>query len=591
MIDGLLNVSALILSALTPRAASVGNLNDERYWVPVGGTGGGFRSKTRAGVTVSQEVALTYEAVFAATRVLSEGIGCVPLPLYERVGMDRKPATLGVGSLLKLSVNDKMTGTVFRESRTAHQVNWGNGFAEIEFDRLMNPVALWPIHPSRVRASNLEDAEEFPYLITNDNGTRTKLRGSEMLHIPGALSDDAVWGRGVIEYGAESIGLGMATERSAMGFFGSGGQPKGVIEIAGMNDRQKRAAFREEWDEVHADPENNTPKIAIVNPGTKYTPISITNEASQLIETRKVNKQNIATLYCIPAYKIGAEGGDTQSTIEQKAVEFVVYSLLPWGKKQEDAYNFKLLSPSQRDRFYFEHNFAGLLRGDTKARYEAYRLAFGIGLMTINEMRRLENLPGIGPIGDAHFIPANMMTLERGIEGGNDPNAVGTGSDQNGQPADNPMDRNGQMTRALRGELMHEMKALEHELPERKAEWKAAATISLLDAFGRILTKESLAAKTAADKNVDFPEWLREYHGKQAETFTRTLAPACAVLSIAGVGEWSKPEELSAWMRERSREALISSYNSDSKTVFARKLDAWPTERAKVLAEQIVGAV
>lgn len=207
-----------MLDLLMPRARAAVN-ND-------GWFGGGYsvRTKTRAGVTVDQEIALTYEAVFRATCVLAEGLG-VPLACYERVtDTDRVQAKIAVASLFRSMVNPSIASGVFREGRTAHQVNWGNGFAEIVRDDMTGNIELWPIHPSRVCVSQ---DPNYDYMIRMNNGPPMPMLASEILHIPGALSDDGIWGRGIIEYGSETIGLGIGTERSAQSFFGSGGHPKG----------------------------------------------------------------------------------------------------------------------------------------------------------------------------------------------------------------------------------------------------------------------------------------------------------------------------------------------------------------------------
>jgi len=564
----------------------------------------GIRRKTRAGVTLDEEIALTYEAVFRATCVLAEGVGGIPpLNCYERISYaDRKLANLEVANIFRFGVNPRTPSGVFREGRVSHQVNWGSGFAEIVRDAATDQIAeLWPIHPSRVMPAR---DDEYDYLIRMNSGPPMPMYAHEILHIPGALSDDAIWGRGVIEYGRETIGLGIGTERSAQGFFGSGGHPKGVVEIPGMNDRQKRADFREEWNEIHGNAENNLPTVAIVAPGTKYMPISLTNEANQLIETRQVNKSNIATLYGIPAYKINAEGKETAGTIEQKAIEFVVYSLLPWARKWEEQCNLKLLTKAERERFYFEHNFTALLRGDQAARYTAYRIAFSIGVMSINEIRRLENMPGIGPAGDQYFVPANMTTVERAMEG-DFGNGGALGSDTTGAPADNPTDREarrqlfadrshaewlkGLGTKSQRQEATQQLKSLEKELPSRPVQWGEAARIALVDVLSRMFVKEANEAQRAAKGNTDFEKWIREFYAKHESIMTEALAPACFTLGIIGVTEFANPSNLAAWLKARNADALKASHNSDTPTVFARKLAAWPTERANRLAEEIVG--
>lgn len=582
-----------LLDLIFPRARAI-SAADERHWVEVGGMGG-YRTKTRAGVTIDEEIALTYEACFAATRVLAEGVGCVPLPVYERKSeSDRTLADLPIADMFKYQINESVSAGVFREGRVANQVNWGNGFAEIErrpgSDEI---VALWPIHPSRVSASK---DPKYAYLVRGNDGKDMPLYAHEMLHIPGALSEDGMWGRGVVFYGRETLGGGIGIDRASYSNLGSGGQPKGIIIAPGLNDRTKRAEYRKEWEQVHGNPEVNVPTIAILNPGSQYIPLgAISNEQNQLIQTRVVNKANVATLYGIPAYKIGAEGKETAGTIEQKAIEFVVYSLLPWAKKWEEQCGFKLLTREQRRQFYFEHNFTALLRGDQASRYNAYRVAFSIGVMSINEIRRLENLPGIGEAGDQYFVPANMTTADRALSG-DFGNGGAIGSDTTGSPADNPMDRKAEewmkavTTKAQREEASKQLKAIEHALPERKFDHVAVARQALHDVLGNMYTKEVNAASRAAkDKGKDFEAWLNQFYAEHESLLVERLRTACMTLDIAGVARWADRTDLAAWLCARSKETLRSSYNTDTPDTFARKLAVWPTDRAASVAEEILG--
>ena len=562
--------------------------------------------KTRAGVTVDNEVALTYAAVLCATRIIAEGVGGLPLPLYRRVSHEeREQVSSEVANLLKYAPNPIMTATPFRESRTAHQVNWdGGGFAEIEFYPGTDRVRwLWPIHPSRVRRSC---DPKYDYEVRNNDGGYVPLYAREMLHIPGIFPSDGIWSKGTISYGRETIGGAIGVDRASYAFLGSGGQPKGILQSAsltsGQDAREKRASYRKEWNAVHANPEVNVPTIAIIGMSEKYTPMeTLGSEANQIVQARLMNRTDVPCLYKLPAYTIpGCDSKETAGTVEQKAIELIVHGLMPWAKKWEETCWHKLLTLAQQVDHYFEHNFTALLRGDTAARYNAYRIAFSIGIMTINDIRRLENLSNIGPAGDQHFIPANMTTAERALTGDMG-NGNGVGSDTTGSPADNPMDRTqtamdrqhhewlASLTTIQRADAKQTLKALEHDLPERKVDYREGARVALLDVLGRLLTKESLAAQTAMKGNTDFEQWLREFYPKHEALTADALESACWNLRAAGVSKWGVPAELASWLRARNVEALQRCYNGDSPETAAKRLRAWPVERAKELADEILG--
>ena len=72
------------------------------------------------------------------------------------------------------------------------------------------------------------------------------------------------------------------------------------------------------------------------------------------------------------------------------------------------------------ERFFFEFNVAGLLRGDIKARFQAFATARQWGWLNVNEVRRFENMNGIGPDGDKYADPPNVGTTRARGEGDDD---------------------------------------------------------------------------------------------------------------------------------------------------------------------------
>lgn len=402
-----------------PSRRAAAPASDERLWTSTEYTG---RRRTKAGTVVDEELALTYAAVWCATRILAETCSSLPLFLYERQGEDRRLATdEPLFDLLHSAPNPTMGSMAFREGRTAHQVNWGNGFAEIERDGhgADSPaVALWPIHPSRVRPATNYDVyengrpvEQGNYIVWNNDGSRTALAPHEVLHFPGVLSDDGIWGKGVIAYARESVGFGLATERHGATYFGSGATPPGIVYGAGLKDRDARNQFRKEWKEIHGSPDSG--EIAILPLDAKYEKITIPNEDSQFLETRVHNVREISRWYKVPAHMLGDLEKAGYSSIEHLSIEFVVYSIMPWLRRQEEQLTLKLLTPAQRKQFFVEHQLAALLRGDLKSRYEAYSIALQNGFMNRNEVRRLENLNSIGSDGERFFVPMNMTPLDR----------------------------------------------------------------------------------------------------------------------------------------------------------------------------------
>jgi HK97 family phage portal protein len=558
------------------------------------------RARTQAGPLVDEDLALTYSALWCGTRLLAETEASLPLLTYKReTDGDRQQAPEHpLYDVIKSQPNPQMGSMAFREGRSCHQILWGQGFAEIERENNLDPDSpvtnLWPIHAGRVRPIlPLDKLPDYQYWVYNNDGTRLPMKHWEILHVPGVLAEDGVWGKSVVAYGRESIGFGIGTERHGAKFFGSGAQPRGVVYGPGMKDPELRRTFRNEWKEIHGSPDSA--EIAILPIESKYEKISMSNEDNQFLETRKFNVSEIARWLRVPAHMLGDLEKASYASLEVQSLEFVIYSLLPWLHRWEDQIELKCLSRVDRGRYFVEHLLTGLLRGDAVARMNAYRTAIMIGVMTINECRRLENMNGIGPAGDKHYVPMNMMTAED-MAAGLDAKAAGQGgagpgSDQSGgKPIDAAaaFDRwtRRQLKRTQRQDLQADLGRMQARMPNLPSFSREAFRGVVLDVVGRMFVKEANAALRAVEARRDLDAWAEEFYAKQRVLAAEALTPACNLLKVLGLD--ARPESLAGRLAGESRQILLQSYNQESRDTLTRRLASWPTERASLTADRVL---
>ena len=79
-----------------------------------------------------------------------------------------------------------------------------------------------------------------------------------------------------------------------------------------------------------------------------YTPISISPNEAQFLETRKFQIDEIARIFRVPPHMVGDLEKSSFSNIEQQSLEYVKYTLEPWIVRWEQALNRALLSDSER---------------------------------------------------------------------------------------------------------------------------------------------------------------------------------------------------------------------------------------------------
>lgn len=576
------------------------------------------RVQTLAGSRVDEDMALTLSAVCACTRIIVEPISTMPLHLYKRTDDDGREKAIdkSLFDTLDVSPNPEMGAAAFREGRAVHQLGWGQGFAEIVLDQMTDETTLWPIHPSRVRPSLQNsgvDANEFPYLVRNSDGTYVAMRRSELLHIPGMLTEDGIWGKGVIQYARETIGAGFSIERHTAAYWAGGAQPRGIVMLPGqlIKSAEQRAQYRSEWKHFHGSPDSSE-VLLLPKENSDYKPIAISNEDSQFLETKKLNVAQIAQFYRVPVYMLGIfEMAAARASIEAQGIEFVMYTLMPWLKKIEEQLNLKLLTKQQRNRYFIEHNVTALLRGDVNARFNAYKTAIANGWMTINQVCRLENLPTIGPAGDVNYIQLNMTTARAMYENppqpadpsGGKPAAVPAvdgadaedAADTVGEPkgtdpkalADWTRNAAQRLQARSEGKRGHKIKsAVIHD----NAPLKAAARQLLFDVLERFGVKEAKAAERHAGRVKDMmaaiengsssiPDgnittWADGFYPKHQEQIAAAIRSTGEMLIAIDI-----PFDAAA-VAERAcmdaRLAMEHAFYSDTPETFAKRLAEWP---------------
>ena len=209
-----------------------------------------------------------------------------------------------------------------------------------------------------------------------------------------------------------AIGMAIACEEYGSRFFANGASPSGVLEHPGtLKDPSK---VRESWQSTFGG-SSNSGKVAVLEEGMKYTPISVPPNEAQFLETRKFQINEIARIFRIPPHMVGDLEKSSFSNIEQQSLEFVKYTLDPWVSRWEQAMTRVLLSDEEKRKYTIKFNVDGLLRGDYQSRMNGYAIARQNGWMSANDIRRLEELDPLPAEagGDLYLVNGNMLPLEQ----------------------------------------------------------------------------------------------------------------------------------------------------------------------------------
>ena len=338
---------------------------------------------TTSGKAVTERSAMQMTAVYSCVRILAEAVAGLPLHLYryKEDGGKEKAIDHPLYLLLHDEPNPEMSSFVFRETLMTHLLLWGNAYAH---------------------TVSMDDAPTI-------KGSLVRLNPSDVLHIPG-LGFDGLVGYSPIAMAKNAIGMAIACEEYGAKFFANGAAPGGVLEHPGtIKDPQR---VWESWQSTFGG-SGNSNKIAVLEEGMKYTPIGISPEQAQFLETRKFQINEIARIFRVPPHMVGDLEKSSFSNIEQQSLEFVKYTLEPWLVRWEQSIQRTLFSPEEKKRYFAKFNVEGLLRGDYASRMSGYATARQNGWMSANDIRELENLDRIPTEdgGDLYLINGNMLPL------------------------------------------------------------------------------------------------------------------------------------------------------------------------------------
>ena len=361
--------------------------------------------------TVNEQTAMQNSAIAACVKIIAESVASLPLHVYEYTKSGKEKAMKHpLFFLLHDAPNEEMTSFIWREVTLTH-------LSQIMKNNNGRIIGLFPLLPSKMTVERNDAGElQYRYQRYTDEESGLKEKGEiifgreDILHIAG-LGFNGLIGYSPIAMAKNAIGLSMATERYGSKFFAGGARPQGILKMpTTIKDFSK---IQESWQSMYTG--ENEGKIPVLEQGMEYQSISLPPEDAQFLSTRKFQIAEIARIFRVPLHMLAELDRATFSNIEEQSREFVTYTLNPWIVRLEQAMNKTLLSQTERGKYFVKFNLSGLLRGNYSSRVEGYAKLIQNGVMSINDVRELEDLNKIPAElgGDDHLINGNFMKLNQ----------------------------------------------------------------------------------------------------------------------------------------------------------------------------------
>ncbi|WP_110685084.1 phage portal protein [Salinicola aestuarinus] len=343
------------------------------------------------GITVNNANAMTLGAVYSCINVLSSSLAQLPLHVMRKQGNSIEAATDHPAYwLLHDEPNDWQTSYKWRETKQAHVLGWGNGYTQTIRS---NRGELRELVMHKPWACELiKNGRRWVYSAITDEGRALAIAPEDMIHVR-ALGSDGKTGISPIRQHAETIGLGLAAQRYGKDFFDGGGRPTGLVTTKGALNEQSWERLKSVWGAAMAKLRQSDNKTLMLPADLEYKSITIAPEDAQFLETRKLNRSEVAGLFNVPSHMINDLDKATFSNISEQAIQFVRHTMMPWIRNWEEEINRRVFTRAERIAgYYVKFNLGGLLRGTAKERAEFYHYAITDGWMDRNEVRALEDM-------------------------------------------------------------------------------------------------------------------------------------------------------------------------------------------------------
>ena len=323
-----------------------------------------------SGETISRDKAMNIPAVASAVDLISSSVASMPVRLFKyKDGHVVEVTDDDRVSMLNGDTRDTLDGFQLKKALVIDFLLDGNGYCYIK--REGNDVAgLYYADDRFVAISILDEPLYKSYTIGCGGGTYQPFEFIKLLR----NTRNGAYGFGVTEEISKALETAYRTMMYQLSLVKTNGNKRGFLKAERRLGQDEINLLKKAWNNLYNT--DNEENVVVLNNGISFQEASSTSVEMQLNETVKSLQDQIKDIFHI---------NDTFELTFKLAIYPIV-------KAFETALNRDLLLEKEKGKYFFELDVKEIIRANIKERYEAYKLAKECGFMTINEMRREENM-------------------------------------------------------------------------------------------------------------------------------------------------------------------------------------------------------
>lgn len=338
-----------------------------------------------SGTNITSDTVFQVNAVFSAISLISDTISTLPLDCFVRDGETRVPFRPRPAWVQQPDVD--IPREAFYSAVITSLLLEGNAFVRIYSNGRGEIVNLVVLNPLTVEIKR----NGLGRMMFRVEGEDKMLSTDEMIFIPDVVRPGDVRGVSRVKALKENFGLALALEKFAATFFGQGTNMSGIIEFPGNLTAEQAKDLATGFDNRHKG-WRKAHKTGVLTGGATFKPTQVDPEKSQALEARHMAVEDVARAFNVPPHLLALPGTNSYASVEQTNLAWVTHGLRPIITKIESALSPLLARSSGGENAFLKFNLDGLLRADIQSRMSAYSTGLQSGFLTINDVRRLEDL-------------------------------------------------------------------------------------------------------------------------------------------------------------------------------------------------------
>ena len=354
--------------------------------------------ESNAGVNINGQSAFEIVAFFSAVSLISDTISTLPCDAFIRIDGDRQPYRP------KPTWVDQPDVDTTRQAHYGALVTsllvYGNSYTRVFRDRNGEVVNLVVLDPNTVEVKR-DSIGRKTFIIGKEGKALTS---DDIIHIIDLAEPGSLVGISRVNKLKDALGVASALQAYAARFFGQGATTQGVIEFPGALTQEQAKNLVDGFDSRHRG-WRKSHKTGVLSGGAKYNPTTVPNDQAQFLDSRRFAVEEMARAFNIPLHMMGIPGTASYSSVENNNLQFISHTLRPILEKIEWSYSRLLPTPAA----FIKFNFNALLRGDLQSRMTAYSVGTQAGFMSVNDVRRLEDL---SPVDDGNQFRVPLANID-----------------------------------------------------------------------------------------------------------------------------------------------------------------------------------